>query len=419
MNLHRRIGLTDIASFLLAIYYFWYQLPFMRATFRTERFKVLFFACFAAGILLLCAARLENCRLRIRITSRMTVLTPVLIYMVFMTICYLFHVDEAARHIRVSFSFWGTLLVYCLFSFDRKAQARFGRYLLVLFLLTVLTSVTAVLTDSSAARAISNASQRAEAVARDYVLMRRNVSGIYLFQNLVVFAPIPMLMLFQRRKPLLSGLALAFIFLALIKASFTIPLFVLLTACILTVLSRRRWLGVFLLFVGVVFLLIFPLDELFYALAAAIDNRYFSARFTEIAIFFRQRSIQGDLQLRLQCYLYSLRTFAAEPLGVGAWYSYIIGEHGIGYHSAILDDLARYGLFAMAFYSVFLSKYYRMLKEQWSKVGLQTAAVLITVAWFLLLMLNIAFRSADESVFMLYILPALPEIILQSRKRTE
>lgn len=42
MNQHRRIGLTDAASFLLAIYYLWYQLPFMRATFQAERYKYLF-----------------------------------------------------------------------------------------------------------------------------------------------------------------------------------------------------------------------------------------------------------------------------------------------------------------------------------------------------------------------------------------
>ena len=69
MNQHRRIGLTDAASFLLAIYYLWYQLPFMRATFQAERYKYLFFACFAAGILLLCAARLENCRMRVLINT--------------------------------------------------------------------------------------------------------------------------------------------------------------------------------------------------------------------------------------------------------------------------------------------------------------------------------------------------------------
>ena len=151
MNQHRRIGLTDAASFLLAIYYLWYQLPFMRATFQAERYKYLFFACFAAGILLLCAARLENCRMRVRLTLRVSVLTPVLLYMAVMAVCYLLHAGDAARHIRVSFSFWGTLLVYRLFSFDRRAQVRFGRYLLFLFLLTALTSAAAVLTDSSAA----------------------------------------------------------------------------------------------------------------------------------------------------------------------------------------------------------------------------------------------------------------------------
>ena len=299
MNQHRRIGLTDAASFLLAIYYLWYQLPFMRATFQAERYKYLFFACFAAGILLLCAARLENCRMRVRLTLRVSVLTPVLLYMAVMAVCYLLHAGDAARHIRVSFSFWGTLLVYRLFSFDRRAQVRFGRYLLFLFLLTALTSAAAVLTDSSAARAISNASQRPEAVARDYVLMRRNVSGIYLFQDLVIFAPISVLMLLQRRKPLMNGLILGFVFLAVIKASFTIPLFVLLVVCILTVVSQRRGVGLMLLAAGGFFLLAFPPDELFSALAGAIDNRYFSARFAELALFLRQRSVTACCSMPL------------------------------------------------------------------------------------------------------------------------
>ena len=138
--------------------------------------------------------------------------------------------------------------------------------------------------------------------------MRRNVSGIYLFQDLVIFAPISVLMLLQRRKPLMNGLILGFVFLAVIKASFTIPLFLLLVVCILTVVSQRRGVGLMLLAVGGFFLLAFPPDELFSALAGAIDNRYFSARFAELALFLRQRSIRGDLQIRLQCYLYSLRS---------------------------------------------------------------------------------------------------------------
>ena len=151
--------------------------------------------------------------------------------------------------------------------------------------------------------------------------MRRNVSGIYLFQDLVIFAPISVLMLLQRRKPQMNGLILGFVFLAVIKASFTIPLFVLLVVCILTVVSQRRGVGLMLLAAGGFFLLAFPPDELFSALAGAIDNRYFGARFAELALFLRQRSIQGDLQIRLQCYLYSLRSFAAHPLGIGPWYS--------------------------------------------------------------------------------------------------
>lgn len=57
-------------------------------------------------------------------------------------------------------------------------------------------------------------------------------------------------MLLQRRKPLMNGLILGFVFLAVIKASFTIPLFVLLVVCILTVVSQRRGVGLMLLAAG-------------------------------------------------------------------------------------------------------------------------------------------------------------------------
>ncbi len=419
MTKQKSNAFTDIASFFLAIYYFWYELPFMRITFSSERFKHIFFACFVAGVVSLCIARMIHRKMRIFISARISLLTPVLVYMAVLSVMYIFRTAEAASHIRVSFTFWGTLLVYCLFSFDRRAQIRFGQYLLSLFLLTVLTSVVAVVSDNSAARAIANASQRTEAIVRDYALMRKNVSGIYLFQCMVIFAPVPVLMLRRQKKALLGLTMLIFIFLAVFKASFTISLFVLVLVCAVAVISNCKDSVKLLLPIFAVAVMLLPMDSLFSSLADIIENRYISTRFSEIAAFLNKRSIQGDLQLRLQCYLYSLHTFVTNPFGIGPWYSYRIGEHGIGYHSALLDDMARYGVFALAFYGTFLMKYCQMLQEQWKKLGLGDAVLPMLFAWFMFLLLNIAFRSADESIFMLYILPILPDILLRHHTETE
>ena len=90
----------------------------------------------------------------------------------------------------------------------------------------------------------------------------------------------------------------------------------------------------------------------------------------------------------------------------------MVGDHGIGYHSEILDDLARYGVFAAGFYLWFFYEYIRMMKEQWSGIGLQSAVFPVCTVYALFLLLNIGFRSADESIFILYILPGLPDMLL-------
>lgn len=414
MRERRSIDLTDIASLFLAVYYSWYCLPFMRTTFQSSLYKYLFFGCFAVGVAFLAVARLQYNGMAITFQLLHSILLPVIPYMAVMVVLYLLKIGNAVGHIRVSFTFWGTAIIYYLFSFDSKAQCRFGKFLLVLFCITAITSTVGVFTDDSAARAIANASQKAESVNRDYELMRKNISGIYLFQCMVIFAPVTVMMIRYRRKPVWGMILLLCIAVAVLKASFTIPLLVLIVGCGLALMSNRRVPVVLVLTLCLVVILLLPLDTLLSSLAEVISNRYISARLEEIAVFLSQRSVQGDLRLRLQCYQYSLRTYIQHPFGVGPWYSYVVGEHGIGFHSQILDDLARYGIFALGFYLLFFYEYARLLKMQWAKLEFQCTVFPICVVYGLFLLLNIGFRSADESIFMLYILPALPDIFLCS-----
>ncbi len=91
-------------------------------------------------------------------------------------------------------------------------------------------------------------------------------------------------------------------------------------------------------------------------------------------------------------------------------------DEGIGHHSQLLDDLARYGVLGLAFYVVFLLGYYLNLKKEWEKLGRPQIALLITGTYACFLILNLGFRSADEAVIALFIMPILPTIL---QKRVE
>ena len=47
-----------------------------------------------------------------------------------------------------------------------------------------------------------------------------------------------------------------------------------------------------------------------------------------------------------------------------------------------------------------------------------SVAASITIVYIVLLLLNIGFRSAEESVIMLFILPELPELVLHQKEKS-
>lgn len=404
--MNRRYTIT-LAEMLLAIYYAWYCLPYLRATF-SGTYKYFFFALFAIGIGILALNFFSSnggC-----IELKLNILVPILLYMVIMFIMSFFDVGDAANHIRVSFTFWGTCLVYYLMSYDSDMQKRFGKFLIFLLVINCITSFIGVYTNESAARALTNASKTTDALEEDYTLSRLNISSIYLFQMLVVILPIFVTMIKKKRKMILGILGTVFVILAVSKASFTICFLMLILAFILS-LFNLKGNGKILLMVFAIALIFIPWGSIFVNLANLISNTYISSRLNEIAIFFTEGAVTGDMAGRRDVYLASLQTFLHHPFGTGAFYSYVAGDNGIGYHSQILDDMARYGIFAIAFYIMFLGQYYKLLKEKWEVIDMEEVVFPVFVVYLGFLILNLGFRSSAESVVILYILPILPDIV--------
>ena len=404
-----KIDLRRVFELLLCVFYAWYFLPICNAFFDGGLFKVLFFGCFAVGCV---GMLLLNHKFHLN-----GVILAIGAYLLVFSLLYLANVGDASKHIRVSFTFWGTGLLYFGILGD-GSRLRLGKYLLVLFGITVITSGLGVMLNNSAARTIAHAAAD-DALQKSFRLM--NISSICLFQCLVCFVPVLVLLPKDSKKQkLISMILLLVILFVLLNASFTISLIVFVVALVFSIFLKgntiKRMIATAIIgIIAIIFLA--NGSEVLYFLSNIIGNEKIAVRLRELSVGLSTGILSGDAGLRWELYMSSIITFLKNPFGVGANYSYIIFDNGIGHHSQLLDDLARYGLIAIAFYAVFLIGYYRNLKQAWNKLGCPQVATVVTLIYILFLILNLGFRSADESIVMLFIMPVIPKLIEQYQNK--
>ena len=404
-----------LSELFLGVYYLWFFLPFMRTTYGGI-YKYFFFFFFLIGIFLLVLENVNAYGFKVKVKH--TIITPILIYMAFMVFLWLFDFQDARDHIRVSFTFWGTALVYYLMGVNPDGRRRFAQFLIVLAVFTTITSAVVIWENPKAARALTNSVVTIENLEEDYALGRKNVSSIYLFQGIAALSPI-FVSLIRKKRILFGLLGLILSFFILLRASFLIALCVMLLGVALALIQNEKKSIFFSVVIAIliIVMLFLPWSEIFGFLADVIDNDSISKRLDELSLLLKYGNVIGDVEGRLDAYGRSISTLMHHPFGVGPYYFSQEAREFIGKHSQILDDLTRYGVAALAFYCVFLKRYYALIKEKWSKVGLGSIAGSITIVYAALLVLNIGFRSAEESVIMLFILPELPEIVLYQKRK--
>lgn len=405
-----------LSEIFLGVYYLWFFLPFMRTTY-SGVYKYFFFLFFLIGIFLLVLENVNVYDLQIKVKH--TIIAPILIYMTLMVFLFLFDLHDARDHIRVSFTFWGTALVYYLMGIIPESRRRFAKFLIVLAIFTIITSTVVILENPGAARALTNATQTEGSAAEDYNLGRRNVASIYLFQGIAAFSPV-FVSLIKKKRVVLGLLGLILSFFILMRASFLIAISVMVLGIVLALVQNEKRSPFFSIAIVILafFVLALPWSEILSYLAGVISNDTISVRLEELSLMLELGSVVGHTAGRLDAYMHSVSTLLHHPLGVGPYYFSQEARELIGKHSQILDDLARYSVAALAFYCVFLKRYYVLIKEKWSKIGMGGVAGSITIVYAAFLLLNIGFRSAEESVIMLFVLPELPEIVLYPNGKT-
>ena len=338
--------------------------------------------------------------------------------MAFMVVLVLLGFHDARDHIRVSFTFWGTAFVYYLMGICPDRRRRFAQFLIMMVVFTIITSAIVIVENPKAARALANAVVTKENLDVDYYLGRRNLSSIYLFQGIAALSPV-FVSLIKKKRIVFGLLGLILSFLILLRASFLIALCVMVMGVVLALVQNEKKSVLFPIVITILFLviLILPWGEVFSFLAGVIDNDTISERFNELSSLLKFGNAIGDTEGRFDVYMRSLSTILHHPFGVGPYYFSQEAKGFIGTHSQILDDVARYGIAAVVFYCVFLKRYYTLIKEKWHKIGLGSIASTITLVYVALLLLNIGFRSAEESVIMLFILPELPDVVLHQKQK--
>ena len=395
---------------LLWIYYIWYYLPIARTFFRSSTYNYIFFAFFIFAVLLCFVYAIVTVR---SVKVDYNLLTPILIYMAVFLLLVLMGTSTAGKHIRISFTFWGTLIVYYLTKPYPDSQKRLSGLFLTMFFVTALTSLIGVIMNPNAARLLAYASNEIE---EDLIVRMLNIGGIAFFQGLVVCVPLLITFAKRNRFKIFSLVFICMIFVSLISASFAISLLMFVIAVFFGLLSNAKsykTVTKFCMGLLVVLLLVFvPWSNVFSFLAEVVPNERISVRFESIAVSLKEGLVGGSLNARWQTYLISINTFLEHPLGIGPHYTYVTMENGIGYHSQILDDLARYGILAIVFYIAFFVGYYKLLCQQWKKIDMKHIAFPVLAVYFLFLCLNPGFTSEHEGVLMLFVIPVLPEMLL-------
>lgn len=395
---------TSIAVFfelLICIFYLWYFMPVVNATFSAGFYKYIFFGCYfggMTGLFLLNGFKLNK------------ITVAVILYFFVLVVLYLLKIGDAHKHIRVSFTFWGTALLYFGLLND-DGRIRIGKFLIAIYVITCITSIIGVTLDNRAARTIASAS--AEGVLKRKHRLH-NIANIYLFQGMVLLIPSLVAIIEQKIHVMLCNILLLVMPVILINASFTISIFVYIFAIIVTFgfKNSKNKYGILLVCMGVILILLlaFKLDDILFLISRMIDNPKVSERIEDLRLLLLNQD-GGTAELRAKLYSASFKTFLTNPWGVGPNYSFIWYDDGIGHHSQLLDDMARYGIFAIIFYGTILFEYCKYLHLEYKKLNSKYVSYTTTIIYICFLILNLGFRSAEESVLVWFIIPVIPKLL--------
>src|SRR5699024_10349692 len=279
----------------------------------------------------------------------------------------------------------------------KKVIAKISVVLFISFSITILTTIIGLYSVPNAARILTSSSS---SINESTLLTSKNIGGFDLVYGLIILIPsLISIILFKNE---ISNIWKLFLFifiissiLLVVNASFTIAVILLILSVFLGIFSKLKPKTMVMLLLLIFFIsIIIPKDPIstgFKQVSQFTNNTYISERFEDMGNFVigNNNSIQ-HLDNRTSKYSMSFNTFVENPItGIGSYY-YVDGV-GIGYHSQILDNLARYGVFGLLFYILFFYTFYMFVKKIWNQSNLKANFFVSLFTFLFISLLNPTF----------------------------
>lgn len=240
--------------------------------------------------------------------------------------------------------FFAILLFYYYSNLNEKLQRWLSLIsFLAMFIVSIFTSI-ALHKNPYSVRILTSGKQVDSFLTGGY-------SFIYglLFYCIMILGLLNKNVIMTKTKKFAFCIILGFFIMVLYQSSLTISLILLIMSMFFLFIPSIRngysfYYWILLLFTLTVIFLNYA-DVIFYKLSIWTENFELSVRFLELSNFFSGNNVNGDMLTRLNLYSTSLQTFSNNPiLGVGGYYGHDSILKGIGGHSELIDNFARYGI---------------------------------------------------------------------------
>lgn len=409
---YKFLKLINVISII--IFFIWYITPFFRAYFYGTFFNIIIIGLIVIWIF---TAILLNPSWFFQWNFHLIIVSIQLLTFILMALWG--YGGNALAYMKIGVSFWFTLYIFHFYAILgwNKIISQISIVLLISLFITSITTLVGLNSIPNASRMLTASSTLFE---ENKILNIKNIGGFDFIYGLIILLPAVISILIAKVKTqkniyikIFYSFFVILIFYIVLNSSFTIALFSLILATISGLMSRMNSQKIILIFISLSLVYILIPKEIigvyFNEISYSVDNTYTSERINEVGDYLRGTSNDsGHLLSRTSLYDMSLGTFMSHPItGIGPYY-YVNGV-GIGYHSQILDDLARYGLFGFLFYVLFFYSYCKFVNKRWKDIGYNVNFLAPLLVFLFISLLNPTFSSQTISVIIFFLIPALPE----------
>ncbi len=247
-----------------------------------------------------------------------------------------------------------------------------------------------------------------------YKYLRQGVGGYSLVYPQVCISPAMfawVMKSFGKNKLNFSiGLIWAVSFVMLIsKAGYSLAIFATLSGAVLLLFYRgksgvKAFLVAFVIFAAAMLSILY-IDDFRNFLLEIFDGTAVAKKITDLVATSESGAAEGSIQVRMDAYKYSIEVAARYPIVGALW------REGTGSHSAILDNLARYGLWGAAIFGTIIYSVPMYYKKKYDDVYIRSVANATLVSLLIISLLDTF--NYSFACMILIVLPMLFEDIIK------